>query len=981
MTILKLQSAKKNEKGIALLFTLVMLSLLLILALSFALDSMFSQKAAYNSASVSSAAFLDQAQLNQVLLLIKNGEANLDGGRLYSKDITYNTASPVTDKDMLVECLPVTGVLESTDGVLDPDSNPSTDNPKVNWNYVKDADGKIIGRTAFVVIPEDKIPLDSLLDKNLDESLAEEKHLGKDVSEITTWATIPAVFAKHGPVDTAAIIFALNWTDKGGEYKGIWASYDDLFSTLNNTLSFSLADEDKAEFKDKLSLVVSKDKEAFWVDLNGDTKVDSNEMFKRFDLTRTDWSDPKTNAEDLAFLKDKLLLTQTDSDDAPPIGDPTANPPTGLIETWEDDTVNPPCLPWLACFGYENDAKVSASGDTDYNELIGTYSSVYARRCQIAANLKDYCDDDKDSSNNSLHRPTSDVDPANWKNGTTGGIPTFTGNEKTPYIDKIGIAVTAEVKQEVTTAPKYNLWANIDIVPYVGLIYMYGQSWPGDLQVRVEMDVNLIADAAGTSVTIPTKNVVLTIDVGSGSWGTSNGYTYFAYATGSTTESTFSTDKTEVADGSQTMTVKVKDINVKSVTLYTNDADQSGYDYVKDLNFSTETQVVSAISGAKETLWCGWAAHDPRQNLNGTNIPPGGDANDADWKILTPNVSSDPRTVFSLSFTFPNKYPCLPNSQNSVVANRTEAPTVGPDKEQKDDPANEQLSTAHIKNAPMDSPWELGFIHRGARWETINLKAYDKDRTFQVYTVGANNYIMGGSTYAKGDANILDQIKMTPDSQGLQKIDISTQNEDILKALLTMIKYKCGVDSNVSENSLASGSPGVQLDTVSDIPAIASSIKTYYADSTNPTERFTRASAVNKLLLSTTSTPAIGSSDITDAIQEELIGKVVNLVKVNGKFSGDFSVIVLSQTIKDIGADSPDVIDVTRTSADGSATHAVSCQLGRFDLVGPDGSSTLNSDWKKNLYGDEITGEQKILVTGNMSVDGIITIKSFQYIE
>lgn len=36
---------------------------------------------------------------------------------------------------------------------------------------------------------------------------------------------------------------------------------------------------------------------------------------------------------------------------------------------------------------------------------------------------------------------------------------------------------------------------------------------------------------------------------------------------------------------------------------------------------------------------------------------------------------------------------------------------------------SKHLSTAYIRNAPMQSLWELGVIHRGAAWQTLNLKA------------------------------------------------------------------------------------------------------------------------------------------------------------------------------------------------------------------------------------------------------------------
>ena len=154
MVILNVKSFKKNEKGVALVFTLLVLALLLILALGFALSSMFNQKAASNAANASFAGFLAQTQLKEVLSLIQNDEANLENSEFYSHD-SGSPAVTHTDmlKDMLNERLPVPGLLETIDTA------------KVNWNYIrsKDSAQRIIGRTAFVAIAEG-ISLGSLVD-------------------------------------------------------------------------------------------------------------------------------------------------------------------------------------------------------------------------------------------------------------------------------------------------------------------------------------------------------------------------------------------------------------------------------------------------------------------------------------------------------------------------------------------------------------------------------------------------------------------------------------------------------------------------------------------------------------------------------------------------------------------------------------------------------------------------------------------------
>ena len=299
--MLKIQSTKKNEKGVALIFTLLMLSLLLIMAMGFVLDSMFSQKSAYNAANTSAARFLAEVQLKQVLNLIKNNRMNAAEGYIYSKDLTYGTPSPpppVEDYDMLQEQTLFPSRLR-VDDVLDKYNNIeclTTSPPKVNWNYIKDNSSgpqNIIGRTAFVVIP-DKVPLDSLVDDRTltagtatatypqhNEKNDTETRIGKYVSEINVRAAIPA-----GMTNISTITEKLNWTTvTSGLYNGTnWKNFLALFTALPDIIP-----NEKAVFASKLSLAVTDDKEAFWADSKPNTKIDNGELYKRFDLTR-DWT-------------------------------------------------------------------------------------------------------------------------------------------------------------------------------------------------------------------------------------------------------------------------------------------------------------------------------------------------------------------------------------------------------------------------------------------------------------------------------------------------------------------------------------------------------------------------------------------------------------------------------------------------------------------------------------------------------------------
>ena len=113
-------------------------------------------------------------------------------------------------------------------------------------------------------------------------------------------------------------------------------------------------------------------------------------------------------------------------------------------------------LPWIATFGYD-----TTTGALLSPNILGRFNSVYDQRCQIAANLKDYCDSDD--------RPTSDIDPQTWYNS---GVPSFTGNEKTPYINKIGIQITAEAQDSDHTTYR-TFWGCFTIHPYVELINIF----------------------------------------------------------------------------------------------------------------------------------------------------------------------------------------------------------------------------------------------------------------------------------------------------------------------------------------------------------------------------------------------------------------------------------------------------------------------------------------------------------------------------
>jgi hypothetical protein len=109
-----------------------------------------------------------------------------------------------------------------------------------------------------------------------------------------------------------------------------------------------------------------------------------------------------------------------------------------------------------------------------------------------------------------------------------------------------------------------------------------------------------------------------------------------------------------------------------------------------------------------------------------------------------------------------------------------------------------------------------------------------------------------------------------------------------------------------------------------------------------------------------------------NARQEEIIGKVVNLTKVEGKVV-NFTVIILAQTIKDVGSTTG--FTVNKFSLDESRQASRNCVISQFDA---DVDLTTPG---RSIYFDEITAERKIIVRGYRAADGTISISSFNYVE
>ncbi len=111
---------------------------------------------------------------------------------------------------------------------------------------------------------------------------------------------------------------------------------------------------------------------------------------------------------------------------------------------------------------------------------------------------------------------------------------------------------------------------------------------------------------------------------------------------------------------------------------------------------------------------------------------------------------------------------------------------------------------------PMESVWELGAIHRADHWQTLNIARNHKDyvKADEGKYGGKAFRELGGGEYKKGDAPILDQIKMTNDIQVLGKVNIERMTSPASKyfcfgALFLGMPYR--VEGNYMRQGLLEG--------------------------------------------------------------------------------------------------------------------------------------------------------------------------------
>lgn len=1096
------KAVHKNESGVALLFALGILSLLLVLGLAFASNALLAQKVARNNSNRSQAKLLAQSAISRIATAIMYYQfqaANWSPAIIpvdYSDIYSYGK-----DKDNKVFA---DGLFSKDDSLLTPPSSVSTEQPttetfqKPKWAFIFDkpeskADRKIVGRIAYQQVPgsngASKITMDSVLrgvykqkSHATSSTSGPENHepwkyrWGKTISELNLNTSTPLN----------------NWNDnKPDEDKLTETTFSSLpaFFTAYETEYFSgeYADEKKAFFERWFTGGTEPVEPEFYrYETVANDATTEYKLYHRFNLGDID----KCNlGEDQWYDRFRNDTSVTLSKNSTAILDKLAGS-SAEFKLTDELTPADTGIPFLKQITNEHEREQ------------GTFSTLEALRKQIAANLNDYCDSDS--------KPTSDVDATNWSVDEDKEEPTFTGNERTPYIYELGykleiyhqadgatktkgfeVDVTnkklgfqlalfpavklAQIYENVpddfqkfifkNSVKEISLKGKIIEATYNGIKYKYknaegneveasspasGTIEVADKEITFEPKWN-ITPSTGTGELLLNKpndadnNISFDLPLNGYPFGEakdSNNWHGEKYQTDVTklfdeeilnqvVKSTTPHDPTTIVSGPTS--VEITKVNVSEVTVkrgalllqgqLKDTSSPFGVDFVRapqkeenSLKFNPTDSTLSLSQAEDFTfLLGGIRGMDPRQNLNEDDwhVSARATAGTSQWDAVM-DVSTGTPVTGKANVSHGSDAPTHPfdpgmatdtgkyDQEKNVYSN---GPAWGDD--------TNHLSTAYIRNAPMQSLWELGVIHRGAAWQTLNLKAAGapKDPSSPAAATSISPADMKqnlawsnaeGTSYASGDGGILEQVKLTENAYCYGKIDINMLCSDTSINKGYQSKYDDEMGQALFYNILygqkisdfETSTTGTRLTSTSGVVSyLKSSDKRPFA---SRTQFLDWTSGGNSLA------NAFGAATLTsasDAQLEEIVGKTINLLKAEPSASNVIQFIVVAQTIRDLSG------TVARVRPDDNTVITKNCAYGQFDVaryIDKDGSK-ITSDASGNIsndgsdpstpdstqspddfiYFDEITGEVKMLVTLEKvsEVTGQLIVTSIEYID
>ena len=1079
----------ERQKGVALLFALGILSLILVMGVAFLGNALISQKIAFNSQEANSAKLVARNAVDRALahLTLFNLTQARDHATYYASDassvfsrtngtaLTVNGTSQTAGSNAAAishDMLSSVGNYDSKLTVEKKYGTPWYDGASsaAKWIYVHkngvESNGypdplntanPIVARYAYQVLPQTSKSRISLFGVTSGVT---------GIAGTTPAATNPRIPHTHRwgvDIDELVIpglnnMFMTYWGT--GENFALTPQYE--FDNFINLLAGSSAPN---PFQGTSEIIENRKRWLRNIFVEGKGRVareaytDGQNWYPRFNLGARIGD---TDAWYSRFLRnDETDSVLEASGSAPKNGDEILNrlaavPINNAIHKFDDSKIRD--IDYVKQNGHSGIGLPFLRAIGDSSEK-GAWESVEKWRKQIAANLNDYCDADS--------IPTSDVAADKWKDlvDKIDDLPKFTGNEQTPYINELAFGFKMSDGKITAETGKCDFEAKFTPEIIAELIRVY-KSTPGisntqlhgfikSLGVTLKVTVSGTAtgsykksvDGVETTVTVPEfnlndlliegsdisysefKNKIFDIPFDTAPesgpyWGKNFQFTdaadvisvkaslYQKLREGSGTtdhEVSFTVNPTKIKVEISKVSFNLGNL---VLTATVDGKENVGIDFVRFINPPGDSETFSVASGkAKEytsmmdlskdgIFHVGvMQAIDPRQNLNavfqrnGTSVSTS--LKSSDWLLskdaslqFTADESAWKWDDFATRVTGGGVNTCSNPSAPKYADDSSMTAQNDCDTEETQDPAwlgddpKQHISTAVIRNAPMRSPWELGFIHRGIPFQTINLKkagGIDGEETLEDIAHQRENFaswsVESGTKYIFGDAGILDQIKMTEFNKSYGKVDMSAlsvtanptwwiaaQNEQIFnynryifKALFEKIRTQTAADflvESAGTDTVPSRPVHPQRDwygTVIDDNPVADDFSMNNIPSVKLRSKVFNNSLMQGLFV-------VGNND---AAKEERIGKIVNLIEAEScSLPNVFKIVVVAQTIRDLSGnigrvDSSSDETVLADDVSGLGRNA---EFGRFDAL-------IRTNPDSSLYFDEILSECRMLVT------------------
>ena len=764
------QIRHNKEKGSALLLTLGILSLVLILAMSFAFTARTNRQVSKVNADQVKAKLLAESGLARIL----GGMKNTFNGKLYPASDASVTAIPLYNHTVK------TDETEHPDGIhyawvgSATSDNSETDNQfesivgsnlylrylkaqsqgntfdlsNCGFMSIKDNDDKIIGRVGILILEEgSKFDINQLINRRSTNNVPfvkeDEEYLNGDITQtfdstkdfyyplLSTYSSSGNDFDETHTLRLGLLPQEIRVTPKYysnlpsgySTLKAPWFSYDHLINRLGNA-KFIKGDPLDPEPASKFGFDVFAYR--FFSQEEPESFLFDGIEYARFDLTGYENGDRAVSfyeSGNPVCKNDACAWYREDLDNAKDLIDELV---TSDMDEWATfDEGGQTAIPFLSA--------MIGKG------LDGSSTDELAKH--VAANMIDFCDAD----NKATIPPSPDFDFS----AADPVEPAYCGNEKVPYINEVVFEVHA-TREASLDGQSYSYL--LEVTPKVELVNIFDEAVEcSQIQLRVlgTLTVTCGQTAHGTHPTSGTpeaKDLSFTfpdaVSIPGDTLYVSKAFTSQAVLDYSEAYLTSQLDPITLLPVYMPPAVKYE-FTITKVLVQTTDGTN-----VLDLAFSNKEldEVITiempggseGIASFEKTYYASLQAIDPRCNHR---------AMDWYWNKNTANsviveeeqiaTDGDVRTLDAI-----NKYANVSDFEGLY--------TSYGDKD-KESSSDQKYHNAFIKNTPFETFWELGTIHRGEPFRTIRLNKY------AAFATDSDIF-----SYADGDAAILDQLKIGP---------------------------------------------------------------------------------------------------------------------------------------------------------------------------------------------------------------------------